>query len=251
MDNLPSGSHSKIVRLDQPLDRQKNHVVIAMVAQDQMQTDTAMCLAAMCLQLKAGGLLSVKSSIIPTGRNMAVDGARKLGAEWILFLDSDVTFPSATLTHLLSRGKDIVGATYPKRVPPHNLLYRLLPQDDRIEVADGVVEVMGLPGGCLLVNMKVFDKLTKPYFQTPGFSIGQEIPKALQEYVTPADVPEIMGEDYFFCAMARAAGFKIWLDVNLTEQIGHIGQQIWFPQTYAEQEPHGKPSAGVPKVVQH
>jgi hypothetical protein len=260
MDNKPN---SKIVTLDPPPTRHPHHVAIGMLCGDQIQTDTAMCLAAMTLNLRSGGIFHVRNSLVPSGRNMMVDAAQRMGAGWLLMLDSDMVFPIGTLSHLLARGKDIVGATYPKRIPPHDLNYKLLPgSPERVELASGVLEVAGLPAGVLLINMAVFDKLEKPYFQTPAIKFdahrhiveavtGAPLPRALEHYVNPAFTPGIVGEDYFFCAMARAAGFKVWLDVDLSSQIGHIGQQTWFPQTHAESEAHGQVSVGVPKTLHH
>jgi len=37
-------------------------------------------------------------------------------------------------------------------------------------------------------------------------------------------------EDYVFCEMARKAGYQVWCDVDLTKEIGHIGQQIFKVQ---------------------
>lgn len=251
--------NSRIVELKPTLERHSGHVVVAILAGDQMQTDTAGALGGMMLGLRAGGLITVKNSLVPCGRNQAVAQARELGAEWLLFLDSDMIFPTDTLQRLMSRGKRVVGATYPKRVPPHNLLYKLLPGVDRVEQATGLVEVAGLPTGCLLIHMGIFDKLKPPYFQTPAFRIdddgdiveavtGVKPPSWLRDYITRECLPDLVGEDFFFCATARAAGYRCWLDIDLSQDIGHIGQQAWYPQTHEEKVHGGPASVGIPKV---
>ena len=247
-----------VIELKKPIPRMRGHVVVAVLAGDTLQTDTAAALGGMMLMTRTGALITVKNSLVPCGRNQAVAQAYELGGEWLLFLDSDMVFPTDTLVRLLSHGKDVVGGTYPKRVPPHNLLYKLLPGVDRVEQTQGLVEVAGLPGGCLLINMRVFDQLLKPYFQTPAFRVddgnvveavtGAKPPRWLRDYITRERLPDLVGEDFFFCAAARHAGFQCWLDVEISQRLGHIGQQVWYPQTY-EEESHGGPaSVGIPKV---
>ncbi len=170
----------------------------------------AMAFADLCLASRplAVQLVSVRSSIVAVARNNAVDEARSFGAESLLFLDSDMTFPPTTLLRLLLHRRDIVGATYPKRVPPFGVLgTRLAAQP---EDAGGLIDMSRIPTGCLLIRMAVFDRLAKPYFR-----FGIEPDGAL------------LGEDYAFCDAAREAGFRIWCDAALSHELGHIGQQVY------------------------
>jgi len=34
------------------------------------------------------------------------------------------------------------------------------------------------------------------------------------------------GEDYSFCQKARRHGYQIWCDIDLTDTIGHLGEQV-------------------------
>ena len=58
----------------------------------------------------------------------------------------------------------------------------------------------------MLTRMSVFDRLAKPWFQMPVFG------------------EEVGGEDYFFCDAARAAGYKIWMDTDLSLMLAHWGE---------------------------
>ena len=51
--------------------------------------------------------------------------------------------------------------------------------------------------------------------------MGRELP-SLSHYLGG----EILGEDYDFCDRARAAGFTVWCDTQLSFDIGHIGQSV-------------------------
>lgn len=189
-------------------------VAICIPSGDFVHADFAISLAElMCDPGAACALVNAKGSVIAENRNRAVDDARKFNVDWILFLDSDMLFPPNTLRLLLSRGKDIVGATYVKRALPYKVLGKPLAQTIRANT--GVIEMAGLPAGCLLISMRVFDQLKRPYFRTPAIEEAAGVPSSLQ------------GEDYYFCEVARAAGFKIWMDVDLSKAVGHIGQFVY------------------------
>lgn len=153
-------------------------------------------------------------------RNHLVEIALEHNTEYVFFLDSDMKFKQDTLKRLLKAGKDIVGATYVKRVPPYNVLGVPM-EDGPVHYKDGVVEVKGLPAGCLLIKTAVFKRLHRPWFQHPVIRVD--------------DKPALMGEDYFFCYTAREKGFSIWMDVDLSKELGHIGEQTFYvPDDKAE-----------------
>jgi hypothetical protein len=128
--------------------------------------------------------------------------------ELLLFLDSDMVFPPTALLRLILHQKDIVGATYTKRVAPFDVLGSKLAEQPAVLSGD-LLEMHRIPTGCLLINMQVFDKLAKPYFRFDTDDKGH-----------------IVGEDYVFCDRAREVGFRIWCDAVLSREIGHIGQSI-------------------------
>jgi hypothetical protein len=160
----------------------------------------------------------------------------KLEKDWLFFMDDDQTFPPETLLRLLSWDLPIVSGLYfksPGKPVPH--LYGYDHEEERKypeghEQADhfymaGVNEVAayltrfgdqikngaatallpatradliecdGVGGGCLLIHRRVFEAMEKPYFQcNPGTFIG---------------------EDFYFCRKAQAAGFKIFVDPGI------------------------------------
>lgn len=150
-------------------------------------------------------IINPRSSSISQGRTIGVEMARQRGVDYILFLDSDMLFPYTTLEGLLSRGKDVVGATYVKRVLPTSLNHVELEGLDP-EVGMGLREVARLPTGVLLIKMSVFDGMEKPEFR--------------MHY--PGDGTEC-GEDWYFCDQVRKKGGTVWLDSDLSKHIGHIG----------------------------
>ena len=193
--------------MDSPLPR----VAIVVPSGDMVHADFAMayaqlCMASAALQLR---LITVKSSIVAQARNNGVELARNCGADLLFFLDSDMLFPPTALFRLLLHRKDIVGATYTKRVAPFGILGTSLAEQPAVLSGD-LLEMQRIPTGCLLINMGVFEKLSKPYFRFDVDADGA-----------------IIGEDYVFCDRAREAGFRIWCDAVLSREIGHIGQKIY------------------------
>jgi hypothetical protein len=150
------------------------------------------------------GLIKGHSSIIVNARNQIVEAAQMLKPDYILFLDSDMTFPQDTPKRLLAHGKDIVCATYVRRGPPFDLLGNSSTPDIRT----GLVEMTHIPTGCLLVKTSVFDCLKRPYFRL----------EANEERETT------LGEDYIFTRMMLEHGHRVWCDLDLTEEIGHMVQ---------------------------
>jgi glycosyltransferase involved in cell wall biosynthesis len=154
--------------------------------------------------------VSVKSSNICLSRNRTIDLVREKQADYLLFLDSDMGFPADTLIRLLcaiqTEKCEAVGCNYVMRQPPfRSLVYGLS------EKITGIAEVAKLPTGVMLIDMKVFDRLKKPYFRFPYREEAEGVEAAMG------------GEDYYFCDSVRAAGGRIFMDTDLSLSLTHWG----------------------------
>jgi glycosyltransferase involved in cell wall biosynthesis len=187
---------------------------------------------------------------IARNRNLLVQIAIDSGADYVLFLDSDMTFPPDMLLKLLAHGKDIVGVPYPKRQPPYELLGAPLNPAD---AQSGLAEFEWLPSGLMLIKTDVFRKLPAPwYFESYPYDgeletqFGECLRDALAAPVPDTVVTSLTqnadllawfneafatqrltqerSEDTNFCRKARRHGYQIWADVDLLRQIGHIGE---------------------------
>lgn len=187
-------------------------VAICFPSGDMVHADFALALAGLCNSTPPleTPIINNKSSIVAIARNNGIKRAQELDSDFILFLDSDMVFPRTTLHRLLLHRKDIVGATYTKRVAPYSILGLAL-ENTPVCDAQGLTEMKHLPTGCLLIRMTVFASLSQPYFR----------------FLNDEKTGGIVGEDYVFCDRAREAGFNIWCDTALSQEIGHIGQQIY------------------------
>ena len=76
-----------------------------------------------------------------------------------------------------------------------------------------LVEVVITGGGALLVKGEVLRKLPPPWFKVLS------------------DIKTFMGEDAYFCQLARDHGYKVYVDTAIT--IGHQGS-IVFPQDWEQ-----------------
>jgi hypothetical protein len=186
-------------------------IAICYTSADMVHADFTLALTGMCLAIHPLDVtvINAKSSIVAEARNNGVEQARADGAEYLLFLDSDMTFPPTLLPRLLLHRKDIVGAIYPRRKAPYTPLGTLL-QPTQTVTDGGLVEMARLPTGCMLIRMAVIEMLPKPWFR----------------FGVDTDNGSIIGEDYAFCDAARAAGARIWADLDLSQEIGHIGQYV-------------------------
>jgi len=125
-----------------------------------------------------------------------------------LFVDDDMSFPADGAERLFAHGKHIIAANYTCRVFPvlplsgHNGM-RVFSKGKT-----GLQQVDYAPTGFMLIDNSVFDKLDMPWFQTT---------------FQPHDPENWMSDDVWFCNKARAAGFEIWVDHDLSNEIGHVG----------------------------
>lgn len=156
-------------------------------------------------------LLNVRTSLIENSRFCVVKDALTRDADKVLFLDSDMTFPGNALTRLLAHKCSIVGATYVQRREPHAVLG--YGNEDVPATAVGLYPMVRMPLGCMLIDAEVFRHVPKPWF--------------MPRYQPETD--DIVSEDYAFCDAAIATGYDIWCDLDLSHELGHIGQQIhWW-----------------------
>jgi hypothetical protein len=145
-------------------------------------------------------------------RNRLVLSALNAKTSHVLFVDADNTFPADGLTRLLAHDKDIVGAGYMRRAEPYTMLGvwgEPLPDKP-------LAPAQQLPGGFLLIKNSVFERLQPPWFHEPVF----------WELRNAQNVTGTQSDDCYFCEKAIAAGFKIFVDLSITAQMGHIGEVL-------------------------
>lgn len=155
-----------------------------------------------------------QTSLLPEGRYRLVEDLQKKGVQKILWVDTDMRFPKEGAHMLLRHNQPIVGVNYVSRRPPFRFTAATLENQALVTRPKdtGLVEVAHLGFGFLLTDIAVFDA-GKPMF---GFNWYRD--------ETDNDKWKIIGEDVQFCREARARGFKVFVDQELSAIIGHIGE---------------------------
>jgi hypothetical protein len=188
-------------------------VAIAVAAKDTVHTVFAQCLAGLVGYSTARGtpvqvLFSGGTLIAPQRADLAAE-AVNLGADAILWLDSDMVFPVDALEKLIEHGKDIVACNYSTRREPLSMT-AFLEGNETLWIEDdstGLAEVVSCGMGVMLTSAKVFTSMTDPWFDVKYNE----------------DTKDWQGEDIYFCAKARKVGFDIYVDQDLSKEIGHLG----------------------------
>lgn len=170
--------------------------------------------------------LSVQSSNLPGNREKLFELADEAGADWILWADSDQTFPPHSLTRLLSVGQPFVACSSPKRsadaepsAVKRNAEGRLEPVWTTPEkVARNNIEEVDVVGFSLfLMSMEKLRTLERPLFTTAG-TFGMS------------------NEDAHLCKRIKEAGYKVYVDHGLSWYVGHIHQEMLTHATSLERK---------------
>lgn len=152
-------------------------------------------------------------SMISQQRENCVMMALQAECTHLIFVDADQTFPKDLIHRLIRHDVDVVGANIPiKKIPSRPtaiaLNGKLLYTDPE---STGLVQVQRIGTGIMCVKMDVFKKMKRPWFD--------------QRWVQSAMA--FRGEDDYFCDMARRADFKVFVDQDLSKEVGHVGDFIY------------------------
>jgi hypothetical protein len=151
------------------------------------------------------------STILLNQREKLIEEAIKVESDYVLWLDSDMMFPSNVVLRLLSHNKDIVACNYMKRsIPMKTVAYTDLNNWDSwvpLEPKEELVKVQGVGMGCMLMKTKVFQDLTKPYF----------------EFRYKEDTQDWFGEDFILLDKLQKNNYEIYIDTILSMDIKHMG----------------------------
>lgn len=157
-------------------------------------------------------LLSISGTLIVNQRTNLAREAMEMGCTHVLFIDSDMRFPKNGLERLLAHDKAIVAANYcTRKFPLQPVAFASDTSTERVvthQDSTGLQPIASIGMGFMLIKTEVFEKIGMPYFMI-GYS------QKTQEYT---------GEDVYFCRKARAEGFDVFLDHDLSKEIGHTGE---------------------------
>lgn len=198
--------------------------LIAVPCMDQVAAPFCFSLA-MLRKVGDCALTSMMSSLIYDSRNKLAAQALEMGADRMLWLDSDMAF-NPDLLEILSAAldeddnRDIVTGVYYRRSKPYTpVLFKDLKNvNNALEwegyddyPTDRVFEIAGCGFGCVLMKTGILLEMAAKY--------GAWFDPMLKA-----------GEDLAFCMRARELGYKIWCEPKA--QCGHVGTTIITKTTY-------------------
>lgn len=169
----------------------------------------------------------VGSSIIHLARCSLVAQAMEWGADKIVFIDDDISWRPQDFERLILAPEKLVCGAYQKK--PFNVYAtaemaisalpgNLVPNDK------GLCEIDGAATGFLRIDREVIEGM-KPFVQKihdDSMSAGQ-VAEFYEYFYCGKQIRDgrvyTHGEDFYFCAKAREAGFRTFVDPKI--ELGH------------------------------
>lgn len=194
-------------------------VAVLVPSQEQWYADFANSLLALCANLhhtidSRYSVVNERGSLITMQRESLADIGLAKGAEYLLWLDSDMRFPHDLFCRLRAHEEPIVGCNYVKRIVPATPNTKKMNGKLMVtgEHSTGLEEASSAGFGAVLMHRSVFNDLPKPWFDTVWYR------------KTPESDLEMMGEDVFFFRKVRALkNIPLWIDHDTSKLIGHVG----------------------------
>lgn len=187
----------------------KPKIMLGVPSHDDVKAAFAFSLAPIALDLASRGIAcgayNLNGTCIEDSRNDIVEKALAENCTHIMWIDSDVKLPADLPRKLLERNLNIVGCTYRRRRGTYSFTHAEL---DGIDHTAPLRRCAYLPGGCLLVNTRVYK------------TIGDE---GWYDRVKINGDKGHWGEDIAFSFRAVQAGYDIWLDEEQSRRIAHVG----------------------------
>jgi len=163
-------------------------------------------------------ITSNRSCYMDHMRDQLASIAIKEGANYILFLDADQTYPADTPERLMKHvdsGKLVVGGVTPDKRDGRPLVYKFGDRDkirrlepDEFKINQGLKSVDCMGFGGIMVHPKVFRKMKPPYFKMSWDEENRQL----------------LGEDVKFYLNCRLYGIQPWCDTDLV--YGHVSNRI-------------------------
>jgi len=152
----------------------------------------------------------IEGSGVSSARESFIDKALEGDYTHLLFIDEDMMFPNDALHRLLRWRQDMVGVNYRKKLPPGTWLAVSADEKERVETTEeskGLQEVTYTGFGFFLMSRKALEAVKPPRF--------------LLQWLD--DMNGYSTEDVVYMKKAREAGMKVYIDHDLSKEIGHLG----------------------------
>jgi glycosyltransferase involved in cell wall biosynthesis len=164
-------------------------------------------------------LYTSMGTLIFDQRNNMVESALEEGADYVLFIDADMRFPKDTLERLIAHGKGIIGVNATTRSSPVKATAKTLEieadgtcnwKQISSKNKTGIQQADGIGCGVMLISKETLNAMVKPWF---FFELLPE--------------NKLLGEDIYFCIKAKDVGIDTYIDHDLSQEIGHVGNYTY------------------------
>lgn len=200
----------------------KTKLAVCIPCRDTLHSIHALCLSEM-MKINTMNNIDTQifmdaSTILVNQRNNLVKMAMEADTNYILWLDSDISFPSTIALRLLAHDEDIVAGNYVTRQIPHRSVafpkfeewYKTLDFEHTAQLTN--VEAVGF--GCVMMKTSIFKEIQNPWF----------------EFVWSEDYNTFYGEDITLCKKLLNLGYEIKVDNLLSKELRHLGTYAFGPK---------------------
>ena len=195
-------------------------LAICTPSRGSVEAGYAKCLANLTGELSRTGVefevcMSLGSVVSQLRIDLATIALEK-NFDWILWLDSDMHFPHNVFSRMIAHNEPIVAASYSTRYKPQRSVAFINKHnyDKRLEHQHGLHKVWAVGMGCMLTHRSVFESIPEPWFNHQWDNSSKSF----------------LGEDIYFCNSAGEHGFSIYVDADLSQEVGHYGTKIFLLQ---------------------
>jgi hypothetical protein len=157
--------------------------------------------------------IAKNQSLLPVARQSFIDECMAEKFSHMLCLDDDMVFPPTLAHQLYAKGKRCIGVNSLRKNPDalHYTAKGLDGEWVQSKGKEGLQEVECVGLALFMLDLDAMKNVPKPHFE-----------------VRWNDEKQIYsGEDMYFCRKLREAGEKIFIDHDLSNQCGHVGQLVY------------------------
>lgn len=158
-------------------------------------------------------VMNVKGSILPNQRLDGLRAAQNGNFSHLLYVDSDHTFPPNMVHRLLAHNKDVMAVNCVTKTIPSSPTARSKADSPKGELVYSdlggkkIEQVWRIGTGVMLLSRQAF----------------MQIPHDAFAMVYKPDVDSYQGEDWRLCERMEEAGLQIFVDHELSLEVGHVG----------------------------
>lgn len=156
----------------------------------------------------------VASSYIHAGQERVLhDVIESWGATHVLWLESDMSFPKDAAIRLAEHNLPFVGCNAVMRHFP--IRFTAVRDGERIPTlpeSSGLEAVDACGLAVTLMRTDIVQRLERPWFRHEESDDSHDV---------------------IFCRRVKELGYEIWIDHDLSKEVGHIGQHTFRPAHFA------------------